>query len=38
LEKNELKEKIKELIDNISSIAILEYIYNFIKTAVTMWK
>ena len=35
---DELKSKIKELIDSISSIRVLEYIYNFIKVAVTMWK
>lgn len=32
------KRKIIELVENISSIKLLEYIYNFIKTAVTMWK
>ena len=32
------KRKIIELVENISSAKILEYIYNFIKVAVTMWK
>ena len=38
MEEEELKTKIKELIGSISSIGVLEYIYNFIKVAVTMWK
>lgn len=32
------EEKIIELVRNIQSKKLLEYIYNFIKTAVTMWK
>jgi hypothetical protein len=32
------KEKIIELIESISSTKLLEYIYNFIKIAVTTWK
>lgn len=32
------QEKIIELVKNIRSVKLLEYIYNFIKTAVTMWK
>lgn len=32
------KSKIIELVKNIKSEKLLEYIYNFIKVAVTMWK
>lgn len=32
------QEKIIELVKNIKSVKLLEYIYNFIKAAVTMWK
>lgn len=38
MEKDEYKRAIIKLIEEIDSIGLLEYIYKFIKKAVTVWK
>ena len=38
MEDEELRNEIIGLVQNIKSIKLLEYIYNFIKIAVTTWK
>lgn len=38
MEKDEYKRDIIKLIEEIDSISLLEYIYKFIKKAVTVWK
>lgn len=34
----ELKESIIKLVNSVESVRLLEYIYNFIEKAVTVWK
>lgn len=38
MNKDELKAKICKTVNNIENIKILDYLYQFIRTAVTMWK
>ena len=38
VEKDDYRQAIIKLIEEIESISLLEYIYKFIKKAVTVWK